>query len=110
MNSKQLHDFEKGKFMFKLRNGLLPSNFDNLVSTDLANERQNMRTTENEGIRVGAFRTIYGAKRLSCSGALLWNDIPLDLRKSETFDTFAKNYKKHLLPEINSNQAELPNS
>ena len=108
MNSKQLHNFEKGKLMFKLLNGLLPSNFDSLISTNLPNDRQNMRSTENEGIRVSGFRTNYGAKRLSSSGTLLWNDIPLHLRNSETFNTFAKNFKKHLLPGISSDEAELP--
>ena len=67
-----------------------------------------MRSTENEGIRVSGFRTNYGAKRLSSSGTLLWNDIPLHLRNSETFNTFAKNYKKHLLPGISSDEVELP--
>ena len=98
MNLKQLHDFEKGKFMYKLINRQLPSNFDNLISANLSNVRQNMRSTENENIRVSVSRTNHGAKLLSCSGALLWNNIPLDLRKSETFNNFAKNFKKTFIP------------
>ena len=103
MDLKQIHDFEKGKFMYRLMNKKLPSNFETLrCPTQIV--QYNLRSSTNERIPEGLARTNYGCKQIKTSGAKLWNDIPIEIRKSESLNIFINKYKSYINPDLDNNQ------
>ena len=98
MDLKQIHRFEKGKFMFRLINKKLPSNFEMLQCPTRAGQ-YSLRSAANEHIPENLARTNYGSRQIKTSGVKLWNNIPLEIRKSETLNIFTNMFKKHIHPE-----------
>ena len=41
---------------------------------------------------------------IQTGGVILWNQIPRDIKESESFTIFVERYKTHLFPAINVNQ------
>ena len=96
MNLKQIYKFEKGKFMFRLVNNKLPSNFENLWSP--ANEHNhNLRSSNSGNIREQFARTIYGRERIQSGGAKLWNEIPTQIQLCESLNIFINKYRNYVM-------------
>ena len=98
MDLTQIHQFEKGKFMYRLINNKLPSNFETLRCPTQV-EQYNLRSAANERIPENLARTNYGYKQIKTSGARLWNNIPLEICKSESLNIFVNAYKNHIYPK-----------
>ena len=99
MNLKQIHCFEKGKFIYRLINQELPNNFENLRPRPRQRASYNLRSNNNGDVKERFSRTNYGYKRIETSGAKLWNNIPTTIKHSESLNIFAERYKKHLLSD-----------
>ena len=105
MNLNQIYSFEKGKFMYRLVNKKLPSNFEELLSPHTQKTHYNLRSSRNGNIRENFARTNYGFRMMQTSGARLWNHIPNTIRQNETLNIFVDKYKKYILSnQINSEQ------
>ena len=104
MDLKQIHDFEKGKFMYRLINKLLPSNFQHLWAPLREGNHYNLRSNTNGNVKEKFARTNFGDKRIQTSGARLWNNIPITIKKSESLSIFVDKYKKYLLPDVSNGQ------
>ena len=109
MNLKEIHNFEKGKFMYRLVNKKLPSNFDNLCSPLRDGTSYNLRSNNNENITESFARTNCGYRRVQTSGARLWNGIPISIRQSESLNIFVNQYKKYILLEDSNGQQSTEN-
>ena len=73
--------------MFEIINGLTPvylQNFFSILSTEC-----NFRDSEAK-LELGMPRTNYGKRAFSFGGALLWNNFPLSLRKSDSLGYFKR--------------------
>ena len=90
MNLKQIHYFEKGKFMYRLINQKLPNNFENLRPRPQQRTSYNLRSNNNGDVKESFSRTNYGYKRIETSGAKLWNDIPTTIKQSESLNIFVE--------------------
>ena len=88
---------EKGKFMFKRKNNLLPTSIANYFDTQPQPEHsynlRSQRSTRNH------FRstTIIGKKSIQNEGENLWTDLPPYLKDLDSLITFKKYYKSFLL-------------
>ena len=67
----------KGTLMFKTINGLTPTYLQNIFST-----QYNLRDSDAK-LELPMPRTNYGKRAFCFSGALLWNNLPISLRKSD---------------------------
>ena len=71
MNLEQMHNFKKGKFMYRLVNQKIPSNFENMWLPNGPVNRYNLRSSNTGNIRELFARTNYGLKTIQTSGAKL---------------------------------------
>ena len=77
----------KATLMFKTINGLTPVYLQNLFST--RSTRYNLRDSEAK-LELPTPRTNYGKRTFCYSEALLWNNLPISLRKSESLGYFKR--------------------
>ena len=68
--------------MYKLVNGKLPINFDNILSSIIPDNRLNLRNASYGHLKVNFARTNFGEKMIQTGGVRLWNQIPRDIRDS----------------------------
>ena len=73
--------------MFKTINGLTPAYLQNLFST--RSTRYNIRDSEAK-LELPMPRTNYGKRAFCYRGALLWNKLPISLRKSDSLGYFKR--------------------
>ena len=85
-------EFKRATMVYRSLHGLAP----NYLSSKF--ERQevayNLRDSENK-LNVPLPRTNYYKNSFSCSGVILWNSLPCDLREAESLEQF-----KRLLKEV----------
>ena len=77
----------KATLMFKTTNGLTPAYLQNLFSTH--STQYNLRDSEAK-LELPKPRTNYGKRAFCYSGALLWNNLPINLRKSDSLGYFKR--------------------
>ena len=96
LDLNQIHKLSKAKFMYKHKNGMLPSNFDNYLRIT-ENSRYNTRSSSSGRYTQVWGRTNKSLKRIQYDGAKLWNAIPENIRNVESLGNFSQIYKIHLL-------------
>ena len=95
----QLHDLfklELGKFCFKFSKDLLPNSLNQILTNvaevhpyDTRNSRKNFhRKKQSKGP---------GYTKIEYLGSKLWNDIPNEIKNSNSIHTFGRKYKFYLL-------------
>ena len=82
----------KAALMFKTIVGLAPLYLENLFT--FCSTNYNMRNAENN-LNLFKPRTNYLKRRFSYSGALLWNNLPLNLRTIDSLGQFKKAIDRH---------------
>ena len=108
MNLEQIHKFEKGKFMFRLVNNKLPSNFCNRWSP-VNEHNHNLRSSSSGNIREQFARTIYGTERIQSNGAKLWNEIPTQIQLCESLNIFVNKYRNCVMGKQDVGQQKTEN-
>ena len=100
LDVSQIFSLETGKFMFKSKNGLLPINtIANHFERPRAVHNHNLRNRTNNLVTPFVLLSTFKQKSIHNRGLNLWNDIPEDIRCSESFNIFKIHYKSHLLQE-----------
>ena len=90
---------EIGKFAYKSENDLLPTRIDNYFEIDNSSEQHNhnlRNRNENAAPRI-ICRTSAGKKSIQYRGSHLWTEIPAEIKSCESFKTFKRSFKKHLV-------------
>ena len=82
--------------VFKSLNGQAPDYLSSLLKSSETNNR-NLRSNEQEFLKVPFARTAYYEKSFSVTGPKLWNVLPLEIRKSTSLSTFKTSVKKYYL-------------
>ena len=77
----------KAILIFKTINGLTPGYLQNSFSTRSA--QYNLRNVEAK-LELPLPRTTYGKRAFCYSGALLWNNLPISLRQSDSLEYFKR--------------------
>ena len=98
----QILSLETGKFIYKDQNGLLP------ISNIAKNfELRNAHASHDHGFRardihletISYQKSYGGGKSIQFRGAKLWNEMPDDIRSSDSFSIFKKQYKTFLIED-----------
>ena len=97
LNLNETFLFERGKFMFKSKNDLLPTTIANYF--DIAPQQEHSYNLRRRQNNINRFRsnTIAGEKSIQNEGEKLWQNLPPYLKDLESLQTFKKYYKSYLL-------------
>ena len=97
LDVKNTFYFETSKFMFKLKNELLPTTFANYFETSSVSSDHSY-TLRSSVRRTHVFtRLLSSNKTIQIRGEKLWNEIPEDLRENISFNLFKKATKNMLI-------------
>ncbi|MCU7801538.1 MAG: reverse transcriptase family protein, partial [gamma proteobacterium symbiont of Lucinoma myriamae] len=83
--------------VYKSLNDLAPDYLTELFTKTFETHGRNLRSVENDMLRVPCSRTCYYEKSFAVDGAKQWNSLPLHLRQSSNLNIFKKALKSHLL-------------
>ena len=83
--------------VFKSLNGQAPDYLSSLLKKSSETNTRNLRSNEQEFLKVPFARTAYYEKSFSVTGPKLWNALPLEIRKSTSLSTFKTSVKKYYL-------------
>lgn len=83
--------------MYKVQKDLAPEYLGDLFTKTYALHGRNLRSVDNDLLRIPFSRTSYYENSFAINGAKQWNSLPLDLRQSSTLNSFKKSLKIHLL-------------
>ena len=97
LNIKQLNKLCVAKFMFKFKNKKLPKCFDNFFKARSGQLRYSLRSRVKEDYICKWGKSNYGMKRLQYEGVQLWNNIPTEIRSSNSLYDFKNKFKSYLL-------------
>ena len=97
MNVKQLISHDLAVAMFKLRNGLSPSQCtENLQTISEIHGYQTRSVTSND-YYLQKFSQSYGQKAFTYIGAKTWNNLPIQVKNAHSLFTFKKTLKEFLM-------------
>ena len=98
----KIHSLEAAKFHFKSVNNLLPIKIGNFFLTSAQQEIQHSYGLRNRN-RIQSprffFNSITGKKSIQFTGSKIWEDMPEEIKNSESFTIFKKSFKKYLLED-----------
>ena len=98
----KVHSLEVGKFHFKSVKGLLPVQIGNFFPTSANQEIHHsygLRSRRSNQPPRFAFNSITGKKSIQFIGSKIWQELPEDVKNSDSFTIFKKSYKKYLLED-----------
>ena len=97
MNVKQLISHDLAVAMFKLRNGLSPSQCtENLQTISEIHGYQTRSVTSND-YYLQKFSRSYGQKAFTYIGAKTWNNLPVQVKNAHSLFMFKKRLKEFLM-------------
>ena len=92
-----IHKMELAKFMFKLKNQLLPKNFNSVFVSVSAIHKYNTRINQSDNKFLPRERTIFGQQKFECKGVKIWNNSPNCIKYIPTLSKFSHNLKDTIL-------------
>ena len=94
-----LLSIEWGKTMFKFQNNMLPKAFENYFSKPNHDYATRFASSLNfEFVRANSCRD---ESMLQVIGPKTWSNIPLAIKKSESLKIFIRDYRAHLVEQMN---------
>ena len=99
LNFRQLFSLDFGLFVFKAINGLIPDQFNEMCSKSNTIHSHGTRAATTDCLFIERTNLTAGQKSISVSGSKLLNEIPLDIRNSQSLNVFKKKYKEFLMDQ-----------
>ena len=97
LNLDQTFCFEKGKFMYKEKKGILPAKIaHHFEPFQRPQHSYNLRRRRDDSPKF-VFNTASGRKSIQCEGEKTWDDLPPYLKDCDTLNIFKKFYKSYIL-------------
>ena len=93
---RKIQALETGKFVFKEKNELLPTKIGNYFEID-SNERPHNHFVRYARRPRFICNSQTGEKSIQFEGMQLWENIPAEIKSSESYNIFKKAYKKYLI-------------
>ena len=88
---------ETGKFEFKSKNNLLPTSIGNYFESQEIKHNYGLRSVTRGGPPRFFSHTKIGENSLQYIGTQTWDNMPSDIKSSESFNIFKKRYKTFLV-------------
>jgi len=92
---KNIYLLYLNSFVFKQRNGLLPTVFEDYFHMNI--QARSRTTRQDSNLYVSRRKTTFGSKALKVTGAKLWNSTPKEFTTITSLKAFKKMYKKYLM-------------
>ena len=83
--------------MYKTLHGSAPEYMSNLFVKSSEAHNRNLRSVDNETLRIPYARTNIYDRSFAVTGARKWNALPYDIKRSESIASFKYNLKQYLL-------------
>ena len=74
--------------VYKALKGLAPEYISDVFTKVSESHMRNLRSVDNDLLRVPSSRTSYYENSFTISSAKLWNELPLDIRSISALNTF----------------------
>ena len=95
LKCKQIYYYFLGAFVYKQQHRLLPEIFNNFF---VLNRDLKKRTTrQSHDIYISKYRTTQCQKSVRYRAARTWNEMPSNIKSSETLHTFKRKFQKYIL-------------
>lgn len=94
--------FQKAILMFKSLNGLAPTYLHDLFITKSDVHDRNLRSSSNSQLHFPRPKSEFFRRSFAYSGALTWNNLPLNIRNSNSVPSFKSSYIKWFRSAQNS--------
>ena len=91
----QRNNYNTAVLIYKALNNLTPSYIKDLLVIS-TNSYYSLRSSSNKDIKTLKARTKYYRNSFTYKSREIWNNIPLNIRNANSFNTFKANYKKLL--------------
>ena len=96
LNVRRLIKLDLGVFVYKELYSLHPKR-DETLSQELDNSHYNQtKSATSNNLFIPRGDTEGFQKTMSYSGSRLWNEIPAEIKRAQTLDTFKDKFKQHL--------------
>ena len=86
--------------MFKIFNGMSPDYMHDLFEFQSSGS-YTLRSETNSELRLPKFKTNLFKNSLQYSGVIIWNELPINIRKSQSLAIFKRNVEIFLLMKRN---------
>ena len=83
--------------IYQALNGMAPEYIQKLFRKSSEIHHRNLRTVENDMLRIPHSRTYYYERSFAIDGAKQWNQLPLDIKHAPSLSTFKTSIKPHFL-------------
>ena len=93
LNVRQLFSLDLGVFVFKDINGLIPDQFNEMLSKSNSIHSHSTRAAATDSLFIERTNLTARQKAISVSGSKLLNEILFDIRNSQSFNVFRKKYR-----------------
>ena len=91
-----LYLFEISKIMYQHKHKMIPDHFTDYFCNTTKNHSHYTRHSSKDTVYLARYTSSRTQKSIKYVGAKVWNDIPLDIKRS-SYVSFKKSYKKLLL-------------
>ena len=85
--------------IYKALNGMTQEYIQDLFSKSSEIHNRNLRSVENDMLRIPYSRTCYYERSFAIDGAKQWNHLPLAIKHAPSLSTFKTSITSHLLAE-----------
>ena len=97
LNVSQLIDFVTASLMYKIVNGLAPAHLKQMLVSQMTCTRT-IRDLPTQGIFISPKRRLnIGQTAFSFDGAYLWNQLPYEIKKAQSLESFQELMKGYIM-------------
>ena len=89
-------ELNKGVLLYKIVNGMCPDYLPEMF-TFQTSESYGLRSSTQQKLCIPKHKNELFKRSLQYSGAIIWNDIPLQIRTASTLQTFKSNLFRHIV-------------
>ena len=99
LNVRQLFSLDFGVLVFKAISGLIPDKFNEMYSKRNTIHSHSTRAAATDCLFIERTNLTAGQKSVSLSGSKLSNEIPFDIRNSQSLNVFRNKYNEFLIDQ-----------
>ena len=99
LNVSQLIDFETASLMYKIENGLAPAHLKQMFGKSEDLHSYDMRSANSGNFHLPKRRLNIGQTAFSFHGASLWNQLPYEIKKAQSLESFQELMKGYIMKQ-----------
>ena len=97
LNVPRLIDFETASLMYKIENGLVPAHLKQMFVKSEDLQSYDTRSANSGNFHLPKRRPNIGQTAFSFHGASLWNQLPYEIKKAQSLESFQRLMKGYIM-------------